>query len=128
MRRIVVFLAAAFLCFAANKKIRAVIIDGVNNHDWAAATNAIREILEGTGRFTVDVCTDPKLPDLSRYEVVINNFNGGHTEKGQRWPADFERALESYDRNGGGLVIFHAANNAFLNWPEYNRMIGLGWR
>src|ERR1039458_3592619 len=29
---------------------------------------------------------------------------------------------------GGGLVVFHAANNAFLNWPEYNEMIGLGWR
>jgi type 1 glutamine amidotransferase len=128
MRHIVVFLAAAWLCFAADRKIPAVIIDGVNNHDWVAATNAIREILDGTGRFTVDVCTYPKRPDLSRYDVVINNFSGGHTEKGQRWPADFERALESYVRSGGGLVIFHAANNAFLDWSEYNRMIGLGWR
>jgi len=24
--------------------------------------------------------------------------------------------------------VFHAANNAFLKWPEYNEMIGLGWR
>lgn len=129
MRKLVVLLTAACLCAAdADKKLSAVIIDGVNNHDWVAATNGIRTILEGTGRFTVDVSTYPKLPDLTRYNVVINNFNGGHTEKGQRWPADFERALESYVRGGGGLVIFHAANNAFLEWPEYNRMIGLGWR
>jgi type 1 glutamine amidotransferase len=33
-----------------------------------------------------------------------------------------------YVRNGGGLVVFHAANNAFLEWSEYNDMIGLGWR
>ena len=30
--------------------------------------------------------------------------------------------------NGGGLVIVHAANNAFEKWPEWNKMIGLGWR
>src|SRR5262249_18495275 len=27
-----------------------------------------------------------------------------------------------------GLVIVHAANNAFGNWKEYNQMIGMGWR
>ena len=100
----------------------------MNNHDWAAGTRAIRDILEGSGRFTVDVSTFPNLPDFARYDVVVNNFNGGHTEQGTRWPAEAERALEAYVRGGGGLVVYHAANNAFLEWPEYNRMIGLGWR
>ena len=113
---------------AAERKLSAVIVDGVNNHDWAAGTLAIQTILEGSGRFTVDVATYPKLPDFARYDVVINNFNGGHTETGTRWPADAERALEAFVRGGGGLVAFHAANNAFLKWPEYNQMIGLGWR
>ena len=122
------FAVAACSGFAAERKLSAVIVDGVNNHDWAAGTTAIRTILEGTGRFTVDVATYPKLPDFSRYDVVINNFNGGHTETGTRWPAEAERALETYVRGGGGLVVFHAANNAFLRWPEYNSMIGLGWR
>lgn len=125
-------IALAFLsvpgAFAADGKISAVIIDGVNNHDWAAGTAAIRNILEGSGRFTVDVSTFPKLPDFSRYDVVINNFNGGHTSAGTRWPAQAEHALEAYVRGGGGLVVFHAANNAFLEWPAYNEMIGLGWR
>jgi type 1 glutamine amidotransferase len=128
LRRILCGVLLAASCFGAEKKISAVIIDGVNNHDWAAATEAIRTILEGTGRFTVDVSTYPKLPDFSRYDVVVNNFNGGHLETGVRWPADAERALEAYVRDGGGLVIYHAANNAFLKWPEYNQMIGLGWR
>ena len=26
-----------------------------------------------------------------------------------------------------GLVIVHAANNAFGGWKEYNQMIGMGW-
>jgi type 1 glutamine amidotransferase len=109
--------------------LKAVIVDGMNNHDWASATAAIKQILEQTGRFSVvDVSPYPSLPDFSHYNVVINNFNGGHTATATRWPPEVERALVAYVRRGGGLVIFHAANNAFLNWPEYNDMIGLGWR
>ena len=36
--------------------------------------------------------------------------------------ADFVRYVEG----GGGVVAMHAANNAFTEWPEYNRMTGLG--
>jgi type 1 glutamine amidotransferase len=129
IRQLAALAAFAASCgFAAGGKLSAVVIDGVNNHDWAAGTAAIRTILEGTGRFTVDVSTYPQLPDFRRYDVVIDNFNGGDGPTGTRWPAEAERALEAYVRNGGGLVVFHAANNAFLNWPEYNQMIGLGWR
>ena len=39
-----------------------------------------------------------------------------------------EARLVEFVRNGGGLVSYHAANNAFLAWPEYNDMIGLLWR
>ncbi|HTP35724.1 MAG TPA: family 16 glycoside hydrolase [Candidatus Acidoferrales bacterium] len=115
-------------CQAADRKLSALIVDGVNNHDWAAATRAIQSILEGSGRFTVEVCTWPKLPVFRGHDVVIDNFNGGHTASGTRWPRDVEQALQSYVSGGGGLVVFHAANNAFLEWPEYNEMIGLGWR
>src|SRR5437588_9888619 len=101
---------------AADRKLTALIVDGMNNHDWAAGTRAILSILEGSGRFTVDVSTFPAKPDFSRYDVVINNFNGGHTADGTRWPHDLELALESYVKGGGGLVVYHAANNAFLNW------------
>jgi uncharacterized protein len=125
---LILVLAAASCLSGADRKLTVVIVDGVNNHDWAAGTRGIESILEGTGRFTVDVATYPKLPDFSKYDVVVNNFNGGHQENGTRWPAEAERALVQYVRGGGGLVIYHAANNAFLKWPEYNDMIGLGWR
>ena len=127
----------AFFCIpalaAANSKLRALIIDGMNNHDWIAGTRAIRQILEATGRFTVDVATTPAAltdwrPDFRPYDVVINNFNGGHLATAARWPAAVEQALDDYVSRGGGLVVFHAANNAFLTWPRYNEMIGLGWR
>ena len=90
--------------------------------------------LEATGRFTVDVATSPPTqnrrrtawesfrPEFTKYDVVLSNYNG------EMWPDRVNKALEEYVANGGGLVIVHAANNAFENWPEWNKMIGLGWR
>ena len=120
-------------------RIQLLIVDGQNNHDWPRATKILKEILEGSGRFKVDVSTcpaagDPKSawdkwqPHFSRYAVVVNNFNGGHLPTGVHWPKEIENDLENYVSNGGGLVIYHSANNSFPNWPAYNEMIGLGWR
>jgi hypothetical protein len=120
-------------------KVRVLIVDGINNHDWKTATHGITEILTRTGLFTVDVSTTPSReaplvawdtwrPAFARYDVVINNFNGGDSLKGIQWPAPVESALEAYVVAGGGLVSYHAGNNAFTPWPAYNQMIGLGWR
>jgi type 1 glutamine amidotransferase len=39
-----------------------------------------------------------------------------------------DKAFVSYVRNGGGVVVYHSANNTFPKWPEYNEIIGLaGW-
>jgi len=114
-------------------------VDGINNHDWQTATRELRALLLESGRFTVDVSTSPPAdapfsawntwnPNFARYRVVVNNFNGGHTPAGIRWPQRVEQALEEYVSRGGGLVVYHAANNAFLEWRAYNDMIGLGWR
>jgi hypothetical protein len=138
-RRSFLCLAAAPFLARANRLISALVIDGINNHDWRAGTAAIKTILESTGRFTVDVSTSPPTgaptgawdrwrPAFSKYQVVVNNFNGGHLKDGVRWPARVEQAFSLYLARGGGMVNFHAANNAFLEWADYNEMIGLGWR
>ena len=118
---------------------RVLIIDGINNHDWPRATAILKAILQDSGLFVVEISTTPPRegspeewakwrPNFANYDVVISNFNGGHTARGVHWPREVEQALEQYVSNGGGLVIFHAANNSFPNWPAYNEMIGLGWR
>ncbi len=119
--------------------IRVLIVDGANNHDWRALTGYLEAILGAHEQFVVDVSTTPTpaapavawdhwRPKFSDYDVIVNNFNGGHLHDGLRWPREVEQALEDYVRGGGGLVNVHAANNAFLEWPAYNEMIGLGWR
>ena len=127
-------LACLFLLAAQPQPLRILIVDGMNNHDWQYSTAAVRQILAATGRFTVDVSTvdashpDQWKPDFQKYNAVFVNFNGGHKEDGVRWPKQAEESLERYVRAGGGVIIFHAANNAFLHWDAYNEMIGLGWR
>lgn len=151
--------------FGAAAKLRVLIVDGQNNHAWATTTPMLRQILEETGRFTVEVSTSPAArpanprlpanatpaqvaehqkqlervaaaqaehaakspaawaawrPRFSDYAVVVSNYNG------EAWPQPVREAFEAYVRGGGGFVSFHAANNAFPEWAEYNRMIGIG--
>ncbi len=113
---------------AAAEKLKALIVDGQNNHDWKGTTPVIERWLTESGRFTVDVATSPAkgqdmsgfAPKFADYDVVVSNYNG------DEWSPATKQALLDYVRDGGGLAIIHAANNSFGNWPEYNRMIGLG--
>jgi len=124
---------------APSPKHSLLIVDGKNNHDWPRATRILSGFLERSGRFRVDVSTSPAAdaskeawdrwqPDLAKYDVVLSNFNGGHKPTSLHWPRKVEKAVEDYVSGGGGLVIYHSANNSFPNWPAYNEMIGLGWR
>src|SRR3954451_19700154 len=141
--RIVIVVLLMFMshhAVAQDRKLSVLIVDGMNNHNWQRGTRILKSILVRSGRFTVDVSTSPPTsqpaeawqswrPSFAKYDVVVSNFNGGFNPKtGARWPREVEQALEDYVRNGGGLVVVHAANNSFPNWPAYNEMIGLGWR
>jgi len=108
--------------------IRALIIDGQNNHDWKSTTPVLKRQLEETGRFAVDVVTTPPKgsdmsgfqPDFSKYGVIVSNYNG------DPWPAEVNAAFEKFVRQGGGFVSYHAADNAFPEWRQFNEMIGIG--
>ena len=126
----------------ARQKMRVLIVDGQNNHAWQQTTPLLKQILESSGRFTVDVATTPPArgrggrraaaadatpadmstfqPKFSDYQAVVSNYNG------ERWSSETEQAFESYVVGGGGFVTYHAANNSFPDWPAYNRICGLG--
>jgi type 1 glutamine amidotransferase len=123
-------LALSLLPGSAGAAVRVLIIDGQNNHDWKATTPVLKKILEDAGLFQVDVLTTPPKgadfsgfkPDFAEYQVVVSNDFGN----GSKWPDDVRTSFEQYVRNGGGFVSYHAADNAFAEWPEYNLMIGIG--
>ncbi len=149
---------------AAPSKLKALIIDGQNNHYvWPKTTMMMKDYLEQTGLFEVDIhrmdsvwlgikynqsrpepyesfiktypldstayVTSSKpiktsrfSIDFSQYDVVVSNLGA----ESARWPAATESAFVKYMNEGGGLVVVHAANNAWGDWDEYNKMIGLG--
>ena len=132
-QRLIVALAALLVLpsFAiAAEPMKALIVDGQNNHNvWPETTKRMKSYLEDTKLFTVDVVTaapkgtDPNFkPKFSDYDVVVNNFGHGAAP----WPEETQKALEEYMSGGGGLVVVHAADNSFPDWPAYNEMIGLG--
>jgi hypothetical protein len=43
----------------AEPSLKALIVDGQNNHDWRTTTPILRKYLEDSGLFTVDVATSP---------------------------------------------------------------------
>jgi type 1 glutamine amidotransferase len=158
VKKILPLLAGASLAVTsasqAADKIKALIVDGQNNHAaWPKTTIIMRDYLKETGLFEVDIArtkftwngaqeaaflplagvgptedlpaakSDPDFkPDFSKYQVVISNFGYNAAP----WPEETRKAFEKYMREGGGFVSVHAADNSFPDWPEYNRMIGLG--
>jgi hypothetical protein len=58
-------LASLFLALvqpvAAQEKLRVLIIDGQSNHNWKAMTPPMKDDLQKSGRFTVDVATTPEM-------------------------------------------------------------------
>ncbi len=131
-----VFLGA-LLCasFAsAQSRISVAIVDGASGgpyHNWKLTTQVMKTELEETGLFDVTVLTAPPAdgdfshftPDFSRYRALVMNYDAPD------WPAALREQFETYVNRGGGLVVVHAADNAFPNWPAYNDMIGIGgWR
>lgn len=118
----------AFGCLQKNDPIKTLIVTGQNNHVWEVSHVAIRQTLENSGLFAVDVATSPAKgedmsgfqPDFAAYQLVVLDYNG------DRWPEKTDKAFLDYVRNGGGAVIYHAADNAFREWKEFNEMLGFG--
>ena len=125
-------------------ELRVLIVDGFSNHDWQQTTLLLRGILQSAGGFRVDVSTMPHMgspewaawrPPFAKYDVVIQtcNDNGGNglltdVNPKPEWPQAVKDDFVEYVRRGGGVYIYHSAENAFVGWKAYEEMVGLCWR
>jgi type 1 glutamine amidotransferase len=107
---------------------KTLIITGQNNHDWKTSSPILKTILDETGLFSADIMITPEKggdmstfnPDFSKYKLVVLDYNG------DSWSDKTNSAFVDFVSNGGGVVIYHAADNSFPGWKEYNEMTGLG--
>jgi type 1 glutamine amidotransferase len=133
MKKYLLFLLIAGLLtfFSACKKeegFKTLIITGQNNHKWEESSPVLKKILDETGLFTSEILTTPAKggdmntfdPDFSKYKLVVLDYNG------DSWSEKTNNSFTEYVQNGGGVVIYHASDNSFPEWKEYNEMIGLG--
>ena len=124
----VVFSLLLAYTVSARKPIKTLLITGQNNHNWQVSHVVLKQILENSGRFDGDFVISPEqgkdmsgfVLDFSPYQLVVLDYNG------DSWPEETNRRFLEYVQNGGGVVIYHAADNAFSKWPEFNRICALG--
>lgn len=138
----------------AQTKLKALIIDGQNNHAvWPKSTLMMKQYLEETGLFKVDIQRTQNVWKAEREKDFLSLANTGDVTlveeptsdesfapnfsdydvvvsnfgwRAAPWPEATQKAFEAYINAGGGFVSVHAADNSFPQWEAYNKMIGLG--
>lgn len=157
MKSLTYLFAVSLICAipaSAADKLKALIVDGQNNHAvWPKSTVMMKQYLESSGLFEVEVARTKFISNYKREETWLPFAGAGESEKSEKpipdpnfspdfsrykivvsnfgfgaadWPEQTRKNFEEYMKNGGGLVAVHAANNAWGTWPEFNKMIGLG--
>lgn len=139
---------------SAAEKLKALIVDGQNNHAvWPKSTVMMKQYLEDSGLFEVEVARVKFINNYKREETWLPLAGVGESEKSDKplpdpdfspdfskyavvisnfghgaadWPEATRSNFETYMKEGGGLVAVHAANNSWGGWVEFNKMIGLG--
>lgn len=134
--------------------LKALIIDGQNNHVvWPKSTVMMKQYLEETGLFTVEVARTAYtwqgdslvkaypiegLPDTEAKPEPIPDphFAPDFSKydvvisnfgwKAADLPEATQKALEEFVGKGGGFVSVHAADNSWPKWAAFNEMIALG--
>jgi hypothetical protein len=139
-RRVSLLLVVALTGLASHgalaDPLRVMILDGESGgsyHRWDQTTPVLRRALEETGLFKVDVVTAPPAdgdlagfhPAFGQYRAIVMNYDAPDG----RWPEELKASFENFVLRGGGVVMVHAADNAFPGWQAWNSMNGIGgWR
>ncbi|MFI3265081.1 MAG: ThuA domain-containing protein [Rikenellaceae bacterium] len=124
-----IIIAFASICISCSSpQIDVMLLTGHTDkhHSWETMSECLTDVLAEYPKFNTDIIISPKEemgdfnPNFEAYDVVILNLND------VKWSDETKLSFENYVKNGGGLVIIHEADNAFPEWKEFNRMIGLG--
>lgn len=115
--------------------IKVAILTGQNNHAWMIDTPVLKNIIDEAKLFEATILQTPDrksknkaeewkafTPDFTQYDVIVLNYNG------EMWPDHVKKAWLDYVSGGGKVYSFHAGNNPFRGWAEFEQMIGLLWR
>ena len=125
---LILLVATSLFSACSQQPIKALIVSGQNNHNWQVSHLVLQQILNNSDLFEADIVLSPAAgedmsgfrPDFASYDVVVLDYNG------DRWPSETDQAFLDYVQGGGGVVLYHAADNAFAQWEEFNKILALG--
>jgi len=115
----------------APREVKRVVIvtgDDYAAHLWRVTGPEFARILRADPRLEVTITESPSLlgsPVLASYDAVFLHFKN-YQDRLPTPPVLWEN-LESYVRNGGGLVIAHFGCGAMQEWNGYVRIAGRVW-
>jgi type 1 glutamine amidotransferase len=114
--------------------IRVLILTGQNNHNWKASTPKLQDLLEATGKFSVDTTVPPQgltRDNLQNYDVILSNWNSwgrGSKQTEAEWTDEVREAYLDFVRQGKGHITIHAGGSSFYEgWPEYRKVALVFW-
>ncbi len=129
----VLWCASLFAAFqsalAQSEPIKTLIVTGQDgSHYWRGASEGIKQILENSDLFEVDILETPDFgedmrrfnPRFEGYGLVVINYGGA------TWNEKIRKRFENYVAGGGGVVVIHSSIIPMQDWPDYNLMTGLG--
>ncbi len=116
----------------APKKV--LIVTGLEypGHPWRLTAPALAQTLAQDKRLEVSLTEDPRTlaqKTLDAYDVIVLNYQNHEAPAPEGALANLKRAVEG----GKGLVLFHFACGAFIDWPtrtvaaDFDSIAGRVW-
>ena len=97
---------------------KALIVTGLEypGHPWRQTAPALADILAQDKRLEVSLTEEPAFlarPELGAYDVIVLNYQNHNAPAPEGALANLKQTVEG----GKGLVLFHFACGAFIDWP-----------
>lgn len=107
-------------------RIPVLILTGESGTDWRWSSTWMHALLEGTGRFDVEIATYPGATladryEASRFQVFVIDYEG------VRWGDLAEANFLELVAGGKGVVAVGGAARAFPDWAAYHAVLGCTW-
>lgn len=112
-------------------KAKLIILTGANNHQWQTTTPVLKQIMESSGKFDVQVVEDPELLTedfLADFDVLLSNRNAFGEPKPAPWSKALKSAYVKFVHNGGGHIAVHAGSSSFYDWDDYHAICLATWK
>ena len=111
-------LAAPVVKANAGAAKKVLLVTGLEypGHKWQETAPVLAAVLAEDKRLEVSVTEDPRTlasPELGKYDVIVLNYQNHNVAAPEGALANLKRVVEG----GKGLVLFHFACGAFIDWP-----------